>query len=796
MTKRNCLQKISFWLLGLFLLVVVAVHVPVTAEAKIRYKGQDGGLSWTISDKGKLVIKGSGTFYGYDMTDEDPYKMDEYHLGNAPEWCMYPYYEHVKSVQVLATDLTHLNSFFYGLVNMTSYDVSAVDMSQITSLNHTFCGCGSLESIDLSGWDTSHVQDMCGLFSDCYQMKSVNLTGLDVSQVTDVSYMFSYCSELQDLDLSCFGNEAAKGKLTRMEGVFYECYSLGELNLNDLDVSQVTDMRDLFALCSNLKELHTENWDTSKVENMRYTFSNCESLTNLDLNHWNTSSVTVMEGMFFWCSALEELHIDQWDTSALIDADDMFCQCNSLRTLVIRNWDVRHVESMTEMLLGCESLEHLDLSGWQTDSLHSLLGMFYQCYSLQEVDLSDWNVEKVTGTVAMFYQCTNLQRVKLDGWNLLNNQSMESMFENCENLRELTHLDIYDTGMEYAFKGCRSLNGDITIYGTIPVYSKCFKGTSAEEDAQTLVHYGGRCSREECERIIATQGKTGHVRLGQAMTLGAFANVDCVKEGIRLKWNAMEGADQMIVEKSIDDGQTYETLFQPESNGKGSLTDREVKNGQRYFYRLRVFHGDEEFACIPSYYIYLTPVKLDPSSLKWLEGEVMYMKASRNKKADYYVGYVKRDDSYEMLYPESEPGVMYSSYALKNGKKYSFKIAPAVIDDLATDEWDTRLILGPMSDAVSYYYLETPKIRSLTKVSTGKFRVTWNKNTKASGYQVQLADNRKLTKAKTYKIKNKDTLIRNITKTVPNKKYYVCIRSYKVVGEKTYYSAWCSATKF
>ena len=60
--------------------------------------------------------------------------------------------------------------------------------------------------------------------------------------------------------------------------------------------------------------------------------------------------------------------------------------------------------------------------------------------------------------------------------------------------------------------------------------------------------------------------------------------------------------------------------------------------------------------------------------------------------------------------------------------------------------------------------------------------------TQTRGYQVIYSKNSKFTSAKTYKIKN--TYNKVTLKGTSKKKYYVKVRTYKVVKGNTYYSNW------
>ena len=80
---------------------------------------------------------------------------------------------------------------------------------------------------------------------------------------------------------------------------------------------------------------------------------------------------------------------------------------------------------------------------------------------------------------------------------------------------------------------------------------------------------------------------------------------------------------------------------------------------------------------------------------------------------------------------------------------------------------------------------------SIIKVQNQAFTVKWKKKSSITGYQIQYSTNSKFKKGnKTIKIKKAKTVSKKITGLKPSKKYYVRIRTYKIVNKKTYYSSW------
>jgi hypothetical protein len=106
---------------------------------------------------------------------------------------------------------------------------------------------------------------------------------------------------------------------------------------------------------------------------------------------------------------------------------------------------------------------------------------------------------------------------------------------------------------------------------------------------------------------------------------------------------------------------------------------------------------------------------------------------------------------------------------------------------------------GNYTGIVKSSYNINPKGTKLTKLKKeGKaLRVRWKKqagkmsSSRITGYQLQLATNKKFTKnKKSLTVKGYKKVSKKVTGLKGGKKYYVRIRTYKTIKGKRYYSPW------
>lgn len=90
-------------------------------------------------------------------------------------------------------------------------------------------------------------------------------------------------------------------------------------------------------IISLLTDINLKDIDTSELRSMDNMFQDCSLLQSLNLSNFNTSNVTSMSYMFYYYRKLQSLDLSSFDTSKVNNMEDMFGGGCSLKTLYVRS---------------------------------------------------------------------------------------------------------------------------------------------------------------------------------------------------------------------------------------------------------------------------------------------------------------------------------------------------------------------------------------------------------------------------------------------------------------------------
>ena len=114
-----------------------------------------------------------------------------------------------------------------------------------------------------------------------------------------------------------------------------------------------------------------------------------------------------------------------------------------------------------------------------------------------------------------------------------------------------------------------------------------------------------------------------------------------------------------------------------------------------------------------------------------------------------------------------------------NGARYVYKIVAKASTGTST-----------LSKSVTIYRVSRPEITSLVNQAASKALIKWNKNTKATGYQIHYSPKKDFSSAKSVTVNGASSVSKVIGNLTKGNTVYFRIRTFKTVDTIKHFSAW------
>lgn len=213
-----------------------------------------------------------------------------------------------------------------------SETIRNIDTTVLTNLS--FASCSSLD-LDVSLWDKNKITNL-------YANGIKNLTGMANTQWPSLSTLNLGNSLFTEANFSNINMPV----LTTFRQLFYICYNLITVNLNNFYAPQVEGFTNMFCSCPNLERVDmssSENiYAIAYMNGFDQMFKDCSKLKSVNLRGINftkkTSTARPTAGrMFSGCSSLQFCDLGSMDLSSLSTYTNMFASVPNDCLIIVKD---------------------------------------------------------------------------------------------------------------------------------------------------------------------------------------------------------------------------------------------------------------------------------------------------------------------------------------------------------------------------------------------------------------------------------------------------------------------------
>ena len=507
-------------------------------------------------------------------------------------------------------------------------------------------------------------------------------------------------------------------------------------NLSSVEIPEsVTSIRDgAFAGCSSLSNIEIPSGVISIGD---WTFAGCSSLSNIEM----PSSVTsIGDSAFTKCSSLSSIEIPGSVTSI---GNSVFAKCSSLSSIEIP-------ESVTSIgnfaFEGCRSLRSVEIPSSVT-SIGS--AAFFACSNLRIIEIpgSVTSIEDLA-----FGECSGLNNIKVDKSNKVYDSRND-----CN--------AIINTSTNALVRGC---------------------GSTVIPESVTSI---GNNAFDGCSSLISIEIP------GKVISIGNAAFINCSSlTGIKIPESMKSIGERAFKEcsnlSSIEIPESVTSIGNNAFYDCNSLTVYCSKTSYAYKYAkkysLKITFIKEEDTTEPDTETTKTPDTEEPST----EEETTTPVTKKTQQLSVTKSYVKEYGAKEFkVNAELKKGNGKITYSSSDKKVATVSPTGEVtvkgigICTIIVKAKETDTYKEAVAEITITVRPKKVNVSSLSVLGGKQLSVTWKKDTKAKGYELQYSTSKSFKAKDTglVTIKNNATTTYKIKKLVKGKKYYVRIRAYKDV---------------
>ena len=251
--------------------------------------------------------------------------------------------------------------------------------------------------------------------------------------------------------------------------------------------------------------------------------------------------------------------------------------------------------------------------------------------------------------------------------------------------------------------------------------------------------------------------------------------------GMKITWDKVSDADGYILYRKQSGDTEYKVLKKISGASAGSYIDKSVVSGRTYYYRVAAYSGDRESTL--SEYVKKTFVGTTKISSAVNSEKGIVLTWKRINGATKYEIYrkISRSNTFHKVKTITSGSIVQwtDTKATANGKTYQYYIVAS-----------KGSVRGANSASVKNVFVTRPVIGKLTEKAGAKLLLQWKRNSAANGYQIQYGTNSNMSGTQNVYVNDNKTVSMTFSSLKKGRKYYVRIRTYKIVSGKKYYSAW------